>query len=145
MVNRIFPIVIIVLLMASNSFAGLYSSQYDTQSSSVISAVQIKDKGIFNLVVSLNLLRKPQDKKIYTSDEYEELINRLSVEWRGIATQKILEKKELSVGDLIELQKSIHSEVTALVNKLKKQYLPEQNTEVIFSISNFFLLEPKDE
>ena len=135
----------ILLFLASSSFAGFYSSQYDTQSSSVVSAIQIKDKGIYNLVVSANFLRKPQDKKIYNSDEYDELMDRLSVEWRGIATQKILEAQELSVSELINLKNSIQSEIKALADQLKKQYVPDKNAEVVFSISNFFLLEPKDQ
>jgi len=110
----------------------------------IIGAVEIEGKGIYNLVISANFLRRPQDKKIFKSDEYERLIDRLSVEWRGVALQRILETKALKITDLASLKKAIESDIEKLKSDLKNKLLPDQNAEVVCSISNFFLLEPID-
>jgi hypothetical protein len=89
-------------------------------------------------------LRKPHDKKIYKSDGYEDLMDRLLVEWRGIALQKILESKEIEVTDLKNLKTDIETEVKKLADRLKNKLLPRQEVEIVFSVSDFFLLEPKD-
>ena len=102
------------MLITSNSYAGFYSSSYSRESGSIVAAVQIKDEGIYNLIISANFLRKPQDKKIYKSDAYEKLMDMLQVEWRGIAFQKALESKELKISGPIHLKNNIHSEIVTL-------------------------------
>ncbi len=141
-------VLILIVLFASNALAGLgsdiYSSRYSRDTGTVVAAVEIKNKGIFNLIISAQFLRKHQDKKIYKSDEYEQLLDRLQVEWRGIALQKVLESKELSLADFAGLKNTIEKEIKNLADQLKKKILPGQEVEVVFSISDFFLLEPND-
>jgi len=131
-------------LLSSNAFGSFYSSQYSRDSSNIVASVQIKDKGIYNLIISVNFLRRPRDQKIYKSDEYVELLDRLQVEWQGIALQKVLESKEIQVTDLINLRNSIQTEISALAKRLKEKLVPKKEVEVVFSISDFFLLEPRD-
>jgi hypothetical protein len=144
MVRKFIIVSILLSLCSSNAAASFYSSGYSREDGTVIAAVQIKEKGIYNLVVTVQFLRKPQDSKIYKSDEYEKLVDRLLVESRGIALQRILERKELSLSDFSELKKSIETDIGNLATKLKKKFLPEKDIEVVFSISDFFLLEPTD-
>ena len=99
------------------------SGFYARGEGSVIAAVQIKDKGIYNLVVSIQFLRNPTKSKIYRSNEYEQLIDRLIIESRGIALQKILESKELSLTDLAGLRNTIDTEIRKLIADLKEMYL----------------------
>jgi hypothetical protein len=138
----------LLFLCATNAVAGfgssIYSSGYGRESGTAIAAVEIKDKGIYNLVVTVQFLRKPQDSKVYKSDAYEKLVDRLLVESRGIALQKILDQKELALGDFSELKKGIESDISKLATELKKKFLPNQDIEVVFSISDLFLLEPTD-
>lgn len=135
---------ILLLLLPLNTFAGFYSNQYSRESGTIVASVQIKDKGIYNLIITANFLKRPQDKKIYKSDKYEHLLDRLQVEWRGLALQKVLESKELSITDFVDLKNSIQTEIVKLIEQLKKKLVPEQDIEVVFSFSDFFLLEPKD-
>jgi len=135
---------ILLFVLPSNSIAGFYSSQYSREAGTIVASVQIKDKGIYNLIISAKFLRRPQDKKIYKSDEYERFLDRLEVEWRGIALQKVLESKELSVSDLNDLKNSIQKEIVKLIEQLKEKLVPDQNVEVVFSLSDFFLLEPRE-
>jgi len=144
MIRTLFIALILSFCLPSNTFAGFYSSQYSRESGTIVASVQIKDKGIYNLIISAKFLRRPQDKKIYKSDEYERFLDRLEVEWRGIALQKVLESKELSVADLIDLKNSIQTEIVKLVEQLKEKLVPDQNVEVVFSLSDFFLLEPRE-
>lgn len=134
---------VIILLFASNALAGFssYSSPYS--SDSVIASVQIKDKGIYNLVISIQFLNEPYDSKPYDTDAYENFIRRLKVEWSGVALLQVLKAKEQSINDLADLKSSIESELVKLADQLKQKYRIQKDTEVVFSLSNFFLLEPK--
>lgn len=101
------PIILIAVLFlyVPKSFAGLYSSGYSHEEGTVIAAVQIKEKGLYNLVATIQFLHRPQNKKIYSSNEYEKLIDRLLVESRGLSLQLILENNDLSLSDLSGLKK----------------------------------------
>lgn len=135
---------LIVTLVASNAFAGLSSYDSINSSDSVIAPIQIKNKGIYNLVVSINFLNAPTEDKVYKSDPYEKFMRRLKVEWSGVAINQILKAKEQSINDLANLKANIEGEITKLANQLKSKYSVDKNVEVVFSLSNFFLLEPKD-
>ena len=93
--------IILIILFSSNADAGLgsslYSSRYGRETGTVVAAVQIKDKGLYNLVISAQFLRRPQDTKVFKSDEYNQLIDRLMVEWHGVALQKVLKSNELTI------------------------------------------------
>jgi hypothetical protein len=134
----------LVLFSASNSIAGFYSSSYDP-ASSIVAAVKVENEGIYNLVTSIQFLRKPQDSKIFGTDEYEYLIKQVSVEAPGVILQKILEAKSTKMTDLAPLKMSIENAVQDLVEKTKKKHGVSPNTEVVFSIGNFYLLEPKND
>jgi hypothetical protein len=135
-----------LILFSSNALAGFYSSSsgYSGEAGTVVAAIEIKGKGLYNLVVTIQFLRKPQNTKVYKSDEYEKLVDRLLVESRGITLQRILEQKDLSISDFAVLKKSIESDIGNLTTQLKKKIIPEQEIEVVFSITDFFLLEPTD-
>jgi bifunctional pyridoxal-dependent enzyme with beta-cystathionase and maltose regulon repressor activities len=135
----------ILLLASSTAVAGLSSSLYSSaygEEGVVVTAVDIKDQGLYNLVISIQFLRRPRDSKIYKSDEYEKLIDRLTVESRGIILQKVLETRELKLTDFPDLKNSIQSAVEKRIAELKSALLPEKEAEVVFSLANFFLLEP---
>ena len=142
MIRKLIIAFIFLILCSSNAAASFYSSDYNREAGTVIAAVQVKGKGICNLIVTIQFMRKPQDSKVYKSDEYEKFMDRLAIESRGIALKKILERKELAVSDLNELRKVIETEIGNHAAQLKKKLLPNQNVEVVFSISNFYLLEP---
>ena len=147
MVRKSILVVAVIFLLSSNALAGLgslYSSQYSHEQGTVIGAVEIEGKGIYNLIVSAYFLRRPQDKKVFKSDAYEKFIDRLMVEWRGVALQKVLEAKTLKISDLASLKKVIETDLEKLATELKNKLLPGQDVEVVYSISNFFLLEPID-
>ena len=134
---------LIVLFLASNAFAGFSSYNNPYSSDSVVAPIQIKDKGLYNLVVSIQFLREPYERKIYESDQYENFIERLKVEWSGVALLEVLEAKEQGINDLANLKGKIEAEVTKLADQLKPKYSLKNNVEVVFSLSNFFLIEPK--
>lgn len=143
--NRIFRIaLLVVLLFTSSAFAGFSSYSDISSSDSVIAPIQIKNKGLYNLVVSIQFLNAPTEDKVYKSEPYEKFMRRLKVEWSGIVILQILKAKEQSVNDLANLKANIEGEITKLANQLKGKYSVDKNVEVVFSLSNFFLLEPKD-
>lgn len=135
----------LLFFSTSLSFAGFYKSGYTRESGGLVASVLVKDKGIYNLCVSVDFLRIPEETKVYESDEYKNLINRLQVEWKNIALNKILSSKELEISELFNLKNSIQESISTLSEQLKKKLLSGQNADVIFSISDFFLLEPREE
>ena len=142
--TRSMTIALVFLLMATNAFAGFSSYRNPYNSDSVIAPIQIKDKGLYNLVVSIQFLNEPYDRKPYNSDEYGKFIRRLSVEWSGVALFQILKAPEQNINDLAELKQKIEKEISKLSDSIKQRYKLDHNVEVIFSISNFFLIEPKE-
>jgi hypothetical protein len=132
-----------ILLMASYAIASFseYSSPYSGDS--VVAPIQIKDEGIYNLVISIQFLNEPYDNKQYKSDAYENYIRRVKVEWAGIALSQVLSAKEQTINDLVGLKTNIETEITKLADRLKGKYSLDKNLEVVFSLSNFYLLEPK--
>ena len=137
--------VVFVVLSTSNAFAegwSKYEAPYSKDNA--IAPVQIKDKGRSNLVVSIQFLNTPYDEKTYKSDVYERFIKRLKVDWSSVAILQILKAKEMSITDLASLKGNIEAEITKLADQLKSKYSLDKNVEVVFSISNFFLLEPKE-
>ncbi len=144
MVRTLFIATLIFIFLTSNAIAGFgsfYSNSYS--SGSVAAPIQIKDKGIYNLVISIQFLNEPYDKSIYKSDKYELFLKRLKVEWSGVALLQVLKAKEQSINDLTDLKANIETEIVKLADQLKKKYSLDKNEEVIFSLSNFYLLEPK--
>lgn len=134
----------LVLLVASNVLAGFSSYSDISSSDSVIAPIQIKNRGIYNLVVSIHFLNAPTEDKVYKSDPYEKFMRRLKVEWSRAAIVQILKAKEQSIDDLANLKANIEGEITELANQLKSKYSADKNVEVVFSLSKFFLLEPKE-
>ena len=142
---RPLSITLLILLLFSSTASGFgssYSSPYS--GNSIVAPIQIKDKGMYNLVVSIQFLNEPYEQKVYESDEYESFIRRLKVEWSGVALLQILQAKEKSLNDLADLKGSIEAEIGKLADQLKNKYSLQSNMEVVFSLSNFFLLEPKN-
>ena len=137
-------VLLIAFLLAPNVLAGFssYSSPYS--SDSVIAPIQIKDKGMYNLVISIQFLNEPYDKKPYESDAYKNFIRRLKVEWSGVALLQVLKTKEQSINDLAGLKGNIETEIAKLADQLKNKYSLNKDVEVVFSLSNFFLIEPKN-
>jgi hypothetical protein len=133
----------IVILFTSNAFAGFGSYDRVYDSDSIVAPIQIKEKGIYNLVVSIQFLNEPYEQKVYESDEYENLLKRLKVEWSGVAIQRILKAKEQSINDLAVLKSNIEAEIRKLADQLKTKYSVKEDVEIVFSISSFFILEPK--
>ena len=70
MVRSFFFAIMIVLLLAQGALAGFSSYNNPYSSDSVVAPIQIKDKGIYNLVVAIQFLNEPYDQKVYKSDEY---------------------------------------------------------------------------
>jgi hypothetical protein len=134
---------LIILIFSSMLYAGFGSYDNPYSSDSVVAPIQIKDKGIYNLVVSVQFMNKPYDKKIYESDEYEKYLQRLKVEWSGVALAEMLNAKEQGINDLVTLKVSIENVITNLAEKLKSRYSMPKDVEVVFALANFYIIEPK--
>ncbi len=62
---------ILFLLLAPNALAGFSSYDSPYSGDNIVASIQIKNKGIYNLVVSIQFLNEPYETKIYESDEKE--------------------------------------------------------------------------
>jgi len=131
-----------IFLLSSQVFAGFgYDTPY--QYDSVIAPVNIEEEGIYNLVISVQFMNEPYDKKVYDSDEYNLMLSRLSVEWSKVAIDSVLNSKVSKLQDLAVLKVTIENGIEELVNSLKMKYGVKKEVEVVFSISNFYLLDSK--
>lgn len=136
-------ILFITLFFPSIILAGSYSYDNFYSSDNVIAPIEIRNKGIYNLVISINILNTPYDTKIYKSTSYQNLINRMQVEWGNAALVHVLSAKEQNINELSILKSKIISDIQKLADQLKKKYAMGEDVEVVFSLTNFFLVEPR--
>ncbi|MCG8696626.1 MAG: hypothetical protein MI922_01120 [Bacteroidales bacterium] len=141
MLRSVLIIFSLLLLFSSPTYASISKYFSPTRSNSIIAPVEIEGKGLYSLVLSVQFLRKPFDKKPYTSDEYEQLMNRMQVEWGGVVMQKLLQANVLKIEDFASLQNDLNLELKKLSDKLKAKYSIKKDIEVVFSIYNIVLFE----
>ncbi len=134
----------LLICLSSNVMAGSFYSS-PSRGSSLATSVLIDDKGIFNLVISVNFLNEPFDKAPYTSDSYEEMIKRLNIEWHNVVLNQVLASNSYKTSDLPVLKKSIDSGLSQLVASTKKKYGIKDNVEVVYSVGNFYLVNINNE
>ncbi len=138
---------LLLVLVSSSAIAG-FGSKSDyyhwSDSNSVVASVRVEGEGIFNLVVSLEIINRPGKAKVYESDSYKQLISHLSVKWRSIALDRILATNTIEMGELLGLKKEIESAVDVLVADEITKLMGGQKVEVVYSLTHFMLLEPGD-
>jgi len=138
---------LVFLVLSSSAIAGYGSGSgyYPlSDSNNVVAPVWIEGEGLFNLEVSLDFLGRPEDTKLYKSDSYTQLIDRLSVKWRSIALDKILAVSTIEMGGMADLKKEIELAVDKLVKDESAKLMGDQKVEVVYSLSRFMLLEPRN-
>ncbi len=143
MMRIVSSILLVLLIISSNALASFSSYDNPYNSDSVVAPIQIKNNGIYNIVISIKFLKEPFDQKTYKSEAYKDLLKRLQIEWSGVTLSQVLKTKEIGVNELVVLKNDIESEITKLADELKNKYSLEKNVEIVFSLSNFYLLEPK--
>ncbi|PIE88811.1 MAG: hypothetical protein CR997_14445 [Acidobacteria bacterium] len=142
--KKIFLIIIILLFLTSkNCLAGFSSYKESYATDTAVASVYIKDQGIFNLVIKIQFLHEPYDKKPYTTDAYKNYINRLSVEWSEIATQNILSSNISNIKDIEKLRNDIKTGIGKRAELLKGSYSLTKKDEFIYSITGIYLVKPE--
>ena len=134
---------LVLVITVSSAHAGFSYKSYDS-SSSIIAAVEIEGKGVYNLVISVKFSNQPYDKKPYTTDSYEALIRRLYIEWRGVALSEVLKNNKYNLSDLSQIELAVNSAIQKLIVASKTKYGINADTEVIYSISSIYLVDTSD-
>tara|TARA_B100001063_G_C16361006_1_gene355993 strand:+ start:236 stop:517 length:282 start_codon:yes stop_codon:yes gene_type:complete len=88
----------------------------------------------------VQFLTEPFDKTPFTSNKYEEMIQRLNVEWRGEVLKTVLESSEYKVSDLSALKNKIDGNIAKLIAGAKKKHGVKPDVEVVYSIGSFYLV-----
>lgn len=137
-------ITLLLLFFAStNCLAGFSSYKESYSTDTAVAPVYIKDQGVFNLVITIQFLYEPYNKKTYTTDAYQNYINRLSVEWREIAIQLILSSNIHEISEIERLKEKIETEIQKRAESLKHIYSLKKKDEVIYSITGIYLSKPE--
>jgi len=134
----------LLLMMAWQTLAGSYYSSASL-GGAITTSVSIEDKGIYNLVISVEFLTAPFDKAPFTSDNYEEMLKRLNVQWRGVVLKQVLQSSSYKMSDLALLKQQIDRELDKLVLEAKKKHRIKPNTEVIYAVGSFYLVNLNNE
>jgi hypothetical protein len=144
MIKRRLALFICLAALVPSALAGsLYSSP--SQAGALATSVIIKGEGLYNLIVSVQFLTKPSNRATFNSIHYQEMIDRLNVEWRGIVLKRVLSSNSYRISDLASLKEKIDADLSQLVFTAKKKHGVNENTEVIYSIGSFYLLSPNKE
>ncbi|WP_028578721.1 hypothetical protein [Desulfogranum japonicum] len=133
---------VVCLITAEQGWASVRSP---ISRDSVTAPVVIQNQGLYNLVIGIQFLDAPSGAMVYHSEEYEDLMQRLKVEWAGLASGMVLQSKEHSISDLAALKNKMEKAIQALAENLKPQYGLDANVDVVFSLTDFFLLDPHEE
>ena len=141
--NKVLILTIFCFISVS-VYGGSFKSSYDSRSS-VVATVEIENEGVYNLIASVQFLRIPYDTKIYKDDGYEDLINRLSVEWRGVALNVILQSNKYKISDLSALQENIDAALLELINSTRSKYKISNKAEVVYSITSMYIVKPSND
>ena len=141
--RTLFATTLVFLFLSSGAIAG-FDYHPMPGSTSVVAPVWVEGEGLFNLVVSLDFLGRPADTKVYGSDSYTQLISHLSVRWRSLALDEILAVGTIEKGGLADLKKEIESAVDKLVDDESIKLMGDQKVEVVYSLTHFMLLEPRN-
>jgi len=72
------------------------------------------------------------------------MMKQISVGWQNVAIQKTLDLKTIKFSDLGLLKSNIEKGISELIQKAKIKNGISSDVEVIYSLSNFYLLEPKN-
>ncbi len=143
MKRKILITFILFCFTATNCLAGFSSYQESFTTDTAVAPVFISDQGVFNLVVRIQFLHELYDKKPYTTNNYKKYIDRLSVEWSDIATQHILSGNIRAISEIEKLKSSIQAAIEKRAESLKSHYALQQEDEVVYAITGFYLSKPE--
>ena len=142
-------LIVLGLLQGSVATAGTIQSGCMSRcgggGGTVTAAVELADKGTYNLFVSVMFLRKPLEKMVYDSDDYKFMLDRLSVQWRGVALETILASGKMNITDLSALKDNVETRIRKLVAGEKEKIFPGRDVEVVFSLTGFYLMVPEED
>ncbi|WP_125783038.1 hypothetical protein [Pseudoalteromonas rubra] len=134
--------VLLLILLSFNTYAGFRYSN-SSAAGSVVVPVKLADEGLYNLVIGVEFMTRPYNKKPYDTDSYEELIDRIRIQWREPAIQTVLENTNIKLTELAGVKKAMVAKLDALIEKTKLNYGISKNTEVVYSVSHFYLSKPE--
>ena len=135
--------VILLMLASISANAGFSYKSYDT-GNSVIVAVEIADKGIYNMVISANFSNEPYERKPYTTDKYKYFMRHITTEWRGAVLNAVLTNNQYDITDLARVESSANSAIKDLITCSKVKHGIQPGVEVQYSITGIYLVDAND-
>jgi hypothetical protein len=106
----------------------------------VVVAVDFKDIGMVNLNFEVSIIsERDGDKKVYHSDELQDLLTELELEIQGKIVDMVLAKSSVSKEDISILKKDIDSEIAKSILEKKKAYFGGKEVKVGCTVTGIYL------
>jgi hypothetical protein len=116
----------------------------------VVVAVDFKDIGMLNLNIKVSIISEREgDKKVYHSDEFQDLLTELELEIQGKIVDLVLAKPSMSRDEISILKKEIDANIAKSILEKKKAYFGDKMVKVGCTVTGIYLtnlsVQVKDE
>ena len=142
--NKIIVPAFLAMLLTTPASAEFFS-KYGTGGSSqavAVGSVEVKGRGVVNLVAVLEFVRTPKDSKIYKSDAYEEFLDRVIVGAKSIVLKLLLEKSAIDPSELKTIRETIEKTVSHYFEVEAQKTFPSEKVFVNYGLTMLYISDP---
>jgi len=140
---------VFILMFAANVWAAGFSSfqsPYIKKVPPIIVAIAIKDTSLMkdarvaNLTTEISFIsERGGEKKLYKSDDYQNMLTELELESEGLVVDIVVNKKEIKKDELGNLKKEIEQAVQSLILKKKKDRFGDKEVRIDMAITSIYI------
>lgn len=117
-----------------------YYSPFVKDVDEVIVAIESKANGTANLHVKVSLISQREgDKKVYKSDEYQDMLTELELDVQGIVVDLIVGAGDLEKGTIQKLKHEIDDAIEKRIVEKKKAYFGDKEVNVGCKVTSMYV------
>jgi hypothetical protein len=133
---------LLLLSWTAEASSASYSSPYLKKLDPVIVTVEFKDRGLANLHVAITLISHRQgEKKVYNSDEFQDMLTDLELEIPGLLVDVAVGKTGMGKDDLQKVKQEMDSVISKKIEEKKRVYFGDKEAKVGCRITEFFVTD----
>jgi hypothetical protein len=110
-----------------------------------VGTVELKGRGVVNLVAVLEFERNQKESKIYKTDEYSKFLEHIKSGSRSVALKVLLEKSTIEPSDIKVIRTNIETAVPKYISLEAKRLFPSDKVEVGYSVVMLYISDPLEQ
>lgn len=135
----------VAMLAAMPASAGEFFSSHRGGGSSqevAVGSVEIKGRGVVNLVAVLEFVRPPNDPKTYKSDAYSDFLNRVEVGAKAVVLKVLLEKPSIELAEIKTIRENMDKALSEYLELEIQKAFPAEKLNVAYGITMLYVSDP---